>query len=259
MPNKPFIETSIDVTGKHKLKFLEKVHRYKLDGEWVSGATTINKAYPMSRGLLRWYIKQGIEEFDSGKKLKAAADVGTLTHDYLFALRTGGKFDLSKIEGHKDEEKIRKRFLEADKWVKSRENEKLIMAEKICASPQYKFAGKFDVLVERDGKYVLQDYKASKDFFESQYIQGGGYAVMIEHWYGLHVSEIEIIRLNDNTEEPESLAFSGSDVEEFKQQFITCHNTSNFQKKWGKFFEQRYEEKNPWLKKWKENNGKNNG
>lgn len=249
MSERPFVETSTDITGKHTLEFLQKVHRYRLDGEWIPGATDVKKGYPPSRQLIRYWIKQGLEEFDGGFKLKASADVGTITHNYCHALRTNGQFDPSKIIGHKDEEKIRRRLSEVDRWVKDRSNEELVMAEKICASPVHKFAGKFDVLVRVDGKLRLQDYKSAKGFFEDHFLQAGGYALMVDHWYGLKVEELEIIRFNDNVDYPDSFVIKGADVEDFKQQFLTCKATRDFQKKWGIFFEKKYEATNPWLKK----------
>jgi hypothetical protein len=251
----PFIETAIDHTGKHKLEFLQKVHRYKLDGEFVPGATDTKKGYPPGRALIRYWIKQGLEEFDGGFKLKAQADVGTLTHDYCHAIRTHNDQEkikvLKQVPGHKDEEKIKRRLSDADKWCKDRESEEeVIMAEKICAMIPERVAGKFDVIVRRKdtGLLRLQDYKSAKGHFEDAFIQEGGYSKMILSWYGLKISELEVIRFNDNVDYPDSYVVEGNDVQDFEKQFMTCLDTRNFQRKWGAVFEAKYKKENPWIK-----------
>jgi len=239
-----------DVRNGHTLTFRENpYHVYTLDGEKIPGGTDVKKAYPPSRQLIRYYIKQGLEEFDSGRKLKKQADVGTWMHDYCHAKRTNTAIDLNPILGHPDELKIRKRLKEVDKWVATLENEEVIAAEKIVASVKHKFGGKFDVLVKRDNKIILQDYKSAKGFFEDQFIQEGGYAIAIEEWLGIHVDGLEIVRFNDNTEEPQRLCFDNpADVEEFKEQFLRCRYSRIFMRKWEKFFSEKYEAENPWIK-----------
>lgn len=253
-----------DVRHGHTLTFRENpYHVYKLDDLKIPGGTDIKKAYPPSRALIIYYIKQGLDEFVNGWRLKKQADVGTAMHDYCYALRTGKPFDKSEYNGHPDQAKIFKRFAEVDKWVPTLTNEKLLAAEQIVARvcdfhkahPGVEhaeclcFAGKFDVLVEVNGKVRLQDYKSAKGFFEDQFIQQGGYALAIEEWLGIKVDELETIRFNDNTDEPARYCIDDpKDVQEFKDQFLTLRKSRWFQKKWGKFFEDKYKADNPWIK-----------
>ncbi len=252
----------------HTLEFKENPgHVYKLDGVKIPGGTDIKKAYPPSPALIQYYIKQGLAEFKSGRNLKKKADVGTYMHSYAYAKRNNLVTEVNRlqqeIKGHNDENKIRKRFTEVDKWVPTLSNEKLIASEQIVArvcefhekNPGVNypkclcFAGKFDVLVEVNGRVRLQDYKSAKGFFEDQFIQQGGYALAIEYWMGVKVEELETIRFNDNTDTPERFCIDNpDDVEEFKAEFLLLRQSRLFQKKWGRFFNLKYKAANPWRK-----------
>lgn len=245
---KPLIETSIDITGKHVLEFYSKAHRYKLDGEFITSTTDTKKGYPPSEQLIKYWIKQGMDEFESGKKLKKQASVGTLMHAYCHALRTNTPFNKNQIIGHPQEKQLQRRFNEVEEWVKERSNEKVIMAEKLAAMITRKVAGKFDVLVEVGGKLRLQDYKSAKGHFEDAFIQLGGYSLMIKEWYNLDVQELEVIRFNDNTEKPSPYLIGQHDIGDFQKQFLVCKDTRDFQKSWGALFTEKYKKENPWLK-----------
>ena len=254
-----------DTKNGHVLTFRENpYHVYTLDALKVPGGTDVKKAYPPSRALIKYYIKQGLEEFESGRRLKKQADVGTAMHDYCYARRMNQPFDKSEFYTHPDQIKIFKRFEEVDKWVPTLADEKIIAAEKIvahvCEIHQEKpgipnpeclcFAGKFDMLVEVRGKVRLQDYKSAKGFFEDQFIQQGGYAIAIEEWMGIKVDELETIRFNDNTNEPARFCIDDpKEVQEFKEQFLTLRKSRRFMRKWEKFFSEMYAEQNPWLKR----------
>ncbi len=207
-----------EVRHGHTLTFRENpYHVYKLDDRKIPGSTDVKKGYPPSRQLIRYYIKQGLEEFDSHKQLTKQADVGTAMHDYCHARRLNQPFDKNVFIGHPDAEKIFKRFGEVDKWLPTVADDKVIAAEEIIAwvcplhrnadekIPQTSayctcFGGKFDCLIERDGLFILQDYKSAKGHFADQFIQAGGYDIALEYWRGIKVSGYEVIRFNDNTE-----------------------------------------------------------
>lgn len=264
----PLIES---FKGGHTLTFDEDQHVYALDGKIVPGATEVKKGYPISFLLEQWKIGEGAkfvleffrdwrtneDDFPSEAKckeliklaksatkriLEETADIGTLMHDYAFSKRLAKPFDWSRVEGHKDEEQIRKRLVEVDWWVEERfKEEEVVEAETIIASVEHRFAGKFDCLVRRNGKLRLQDYKSSKNFYPDQFIQLGGYAIALEEWMGLKVQEFEVIRFNDNTSEPATLAFDKEvDLEDFKTQFLRCRYTREFQNKWGRHFDRLY-------------------
>lgn len=252
----------------HYLTFDEEYHVYTLDGKLVPGATDVKKGFPEPFQLIQWKIGKGAEfivdrfrehyaeakqfppknvlaKWLSGAKtatkdtLDRTADIGTLMHDYCWALRTNQAFDSSRVAGHEHEAQILKRLAEVKQWVTERQlTERVLRAEEIIASIKYKFGGKFDCLVERsDGKIILQDYKSAKGFYVEQFIQGGGYSIALKEWLGIKIDGIEIIRFNDNTDRPESKVIDRpKQIKSFEQQFIRCRETREFQRAWEKVF-----------------------
>jgi hypothetical protein len=262
----------------HYLTFDDEKHIYILDGELVPGATDVKKGYPTSFVLEQWgrgkaaeYVLDALTEECDGKRypktdvnwplkkthikelikeaknatqrvLEETADVGTIMHDYCYAIRLRKHYDDTRLLGHKDEATIRQRFLEVDKWCAERDKEETVVAaEEIVGSCLYKFAGKFDVVVRRHdtGNFRLQDYKSSKGFYVDQFIQAGGYRQAIKETLRLDIRELEIIRFNDNTEEPDPMLMTEG-IEDFTREFILCRNTRSFQRKWEPVFDKLY-------------------
>lgn len=235
---------SKDKTGKHLLVFDEDEHVYKLDGKIVPGATGIKKAYPPSEALVQYMIRQGIDEYKTGKKLKRKAGVGTVLHDYAFCLRTGKKFDEKVLDGHVDADEIKTRMKLVDQFLLDQHDD-VIMAEEIIASVDYQYGGKFDVLVRRGDEIILQDYKSSKGFFEDQFIQLGLYARALSEWKGIEVTGFEVIRFSEKAERPESFLIADSTaLTEFIEQGLRCRQTLQFQDKWKVFFDKKYKDEN---------------
>jgi hypothetical protein len=254
-------------SGGHVLEFHEacechgkRAHLYILNDRIVPGATDVKKGYPVGRQLIRYFINQGIEEFDSGRKLKKDADIGTYMHDYCHALRMNLKLEAQRIQleiaGHPDEDRIRRRLDEVTQWVNERrETERVVAAEEIVAyvcsyhrgltadeSACNCAAGKFDCLVEKNGRIILQDYKSAKGFFVEQFIQAGGYSKMLKHWNNIQVDGLEIIRFNDNTEKPDAFLIDNSRaIQDFQEQFFRCRDTRTFQNVWETYFSEKYE------------------
>lgn len=245
------ITESIDITGAHKLQFIEekRKHQYLLNGPIVPGVTTIKKTYPPSDALIRYYIKQGIEEFKSGKKLKRQAAIGTFTHDYAYHKRINRMDLFPPIPKELDQDQVIHRMKLVDKWLDGN-TDKLVMAEEIVASIEHQYAGKFDVLVNKHGKLILQDYKSSKGFFEDQFIQLGGYALALKEWKNIEVEGLEVIRFSDDEDEPKSFLIDDCcHIKEFISQFVNLVKTYKFQFVWKTMFEKMYEEEHPYIKK----------
>lgn len=242
------ITTSTDWTGTHTLTFEKdtKKHDYKLDGQKVVGVTTIKKAYPPSEALIQYFIRQGIDEYKSGKKLKRQADIGTVMHDYCHCKRLGQPFEWKTVEVHPDRKILEARIKLIDQWLATQTDE-IVLAEQSIASVKYQYCGTFDVLVKRGNHYILQDYKSTKGFFEDQFIQLGLYAQALEEWLNIGVAGLEVIRFADNAEKPES--FLTDDVSDFREQGLRLKQTYDFQHKWKSFFDKKYKEEVLWKKK----------
>lgn len=242
------ITESRDHTGQHVLTFEKSArkHCYTLDGKTVIGVSSIKKAYPPSDGLIQYMIKQGIEEYKTGAKLKRAASVGTVMHDYAHCKRLKLPFDQAQVALHPDKDLLLGRFALVDQWLEQQTDE-IVLAEKSVASVTFQYCGTFDVLVRRGAQLVLQDYKSTKGFFEDQFIQLGLYAQAVQEWLNLEVGALEVIRFADDAEKPES--FLTTDVDDFREQGLRLRATVEFQHKWKTFFDAKYKESLGWKKK----------
>lgn len=188
------ILTSTSWDGKHVLEFNEGSHRYKLDGERVKGATTVGAAYPKAEALIRWMVKQGIEEYVNKTQLTKGADVGTALHTFAECYEKGIPFDqrLIDLSPYKvDIERVIGRFLN---WRKSN-TDKIVASEEIVASVELQIGGKIDTLRDREGLgLVLSDYKTSKGIYMEQLNQVVGiYRRAYREWKNLDIPYVEIV------------------------------------------------------------------
>lgn len=253
---------SRDHKQKHWLTFYKEKHIYVLNGEIAPSASDIKLAYPKSPFLLQWDKGQTAEyvleyfkawlglgwpldqkalltnaKSASKAKVDDLAIVGSLMHDYAHSKRLGQPFtQWEAVNSSEHYEKIIKRFGEVDKWADQRNKEETVIeAEQIIASVKHNYAGTFDVLVKRNGKVRLQDYKSAKGFYIDQFIQAALYSIALKEWKNIKVDEFEIIRFNDNTEEPASLVISAKrQIAVLEEQALRLRHTRSFQNEWEK-------------------------
>lgn len=184
--------TSYD--GKHVLEFNEGSHRYKLDGERVKGVTTVNGAYPKAEALIRWMVKQGIEEYVSKSKMIKGGDIGTVLHSFAECYEKGLPFDQRLVEQSPYKTEIERVIGRFTTWRKGNNDEVLAM-EAIVASVELQVGGKIDTLRKREGLgLVLSDYKTSKGIYMEQLLQViGGYRRMYREWLNIVIPYVEIV------------------------------------------------------------------
>lgn len=194
LETQPKIITSTSWDGKHTLEFNEGSHRYKLDGKRIKGATTVNSGYPKAEALIRWMVKQGIEEYVNKTQMQKGADIGTILHNYAECYEKGLAFDRTLIETSQHKSEIERVIDRFTNW-RSNNSDKVLRMEDIIASVELQVGGKIDTLRERDGLgLVLSDYKTSKDIYMEQLLQViGGYRRMLREWLNLDVPYVEIV------------------------------------------------------------------
>lgn len=243
----------------HVLEFNEKNHRYKLDGAFVPGVTTLIKAtLPEGEGLINWRVKQAVEyvhskwrsletmpesvsdwELEVGakaliahrQKLDEAGNIGTALHNYIEAIEAGQTPPPHGLTGDLEAAFV-KAVAAYNQYTHEHGPIKLLHAELGIASPTYKYAGKFDRLHEREGKVVLSDFKTSKAIYPSHLIQLGGYSLALREWMDVDVDELEILRFGKDGEfEPLTIA-DKSVILELEGQFVRCRQTFDFLKKY---------------------------
>lgn len=191
---KPNITTSTSSDGNHVLEFNEGSHRYKLDGVGVRGATTIGSAYPKAEALIRWMVKQGIEEYTTQAQKKKGGEIGTILHTFAECYEKKLPFDpklVTESGFHTECEQVIERFLT---WRKGNKD-KIIASEELVASVELQVGGKVDTLREREGLgLVLSDYKTSKGIYMEQLLQViGGYRRMYREWRNWIIPYVEIV------------------------------------------------------------------
>jgi hypothetical protein len=155
-------------------------------------------------------------------------------HEYAFLVETKG--DVTKFEKAiadlpaAPKIQVWKAIDKFKAWHK-KNNDELVGAELLVASPTYKFCGKFDKLARRNGKLILSDYKSSKDIYLDQFIQMGAYGIAIYEWMGLLIDGMEILRFGKEDGEFETMLIDDKDeMMEFANQAIRCRQTFEFKK-----------------------------
>ena len=160
--------------------------------EEVPSVTTILKVMNKP-GIANWANSLGWKRQSYNKVLEEKADHGTfvheLFHEYMF--KEGKKFDISQpgtvelIKLYLDTFKI---FLEENKV-------KPIWGEKSFSTDLY--GGTIDLLCEMDGVSTLLDFKTSKKFYSSHFIQLGAYIQLLEY-NDIYVKQVGIVQVSEN-------------------------------------------------------------
>lgn len=157
--------------------------------EEVPSVTTILKvlnkpAIPLWANALGWK-RQSYK-----KVLDEKAEHGTFIHElyseYMF--KEGKKFDISQpgtVELIKDYLEVFKIFLEEHKIEP-------IWGEKSFSTEFY--GGTVDLLCKMDGKLTILDFKTSKTFYSSHFIQLGAYIQLLEY-NGIFVEQVGIAQV----------------------------------------------------------------
>ena len=173
------------------LKFYDASHRYKLDGAWVPGVTTIiGKGLPKP-ALMYWsartvaeYVADNqadVERFwQLGRgpmvaalkempwqKRDTAAVRGTEVHDLAERLVHGEQVDVPEhlaeyVQGYVE-------------WI-DKEQPEVIWTERPVGNRKWGYAGKFDLIVKMRGKVWLLDNKTSSGVYGDNAVQVAAYA-----------------------------------------------------------------------------------
>lgn len=177
--------------GKHTGVFTAGNHRYKIDGQYKKGVTTILGATLAKPALMLWPLNECLKSlgatFNEGDKSwmipldkliitaedlnKAAkahtvkkdkgADVGTQVHElaetFLRAYKRGDKQIQAVI--NKDTQKPYKAF--TDWFTSLGEDVEVVDVERVVYSEVFDFAGTFDFILKINGKVYLCDLKTS--------------------------------------------------------------------------------------------------
>lgn len=185
---------SVTVPAGFTISYTDEDHKYQIDGEPVTGVTTLLGAC-LPKGGLDWWaarlVCSGVVELaarglypedaqDAEDLLRAhglwftqiksdAAARGTAVHDAFERLGSGEKIRLSDYGEQRG-------YVQAiNKWWLERSPE-MVAQELSVGSKRFGFAGRFDLLCRIDGDLWLVDLKTSKRVYDSHHWQLGLYS-----------------------------------------------------------------------------------
>lgn len=252
----------IQSTSKgHYLTFDDEKHTYTLDGVQITGVTNANKqGYPAAPSLIVWLSKQAawytieqLKQFpeqvnrlpeylldeiakkatQAGKKIaKAAADIGSIVHEYAETYPDTSDLLSRTINSHVDKEKILACINEFIKW-EADSKYVTIDAEQTIASVTYQYAGKYDRLVKSGSKIILIDFKTSSGIFAEHKIQvGGAYRQALMEWRDIAIDGIDLVRFGKDGSFEHELITNKGKLDDFKEQFIRNLQTAKFREEY---------------------------
>lgn len=189
-------------TTKHGLTFTPANHRYRLDGKWVPGVTTVIGVLEKP-AIPKWAAKsvaeyvadnrEAVEHlYAAGRgpmvaslkeipwqKRDAAADRGTQFHDYAERLLLGEEIDVPDEQVPLVESALA--FMED--W-----DIRPVLNEQCVASREHWYAGKLDLVADHNrGPRAIFDWKSGKAIYESAAFQLNAYGHA--EFYGEHGNE----------------------------------------------------------------------
>ena len=197
--------------------------------EEVPSVTTILKVMNKP-GIANWANSLGWKRQSYNKVLEEKADHGTfvheLFHEYMF--KEGKKFDISQpgiIE-------LMKKYIEGFKYFEEQVNLKPIWGEKSFSCDLY--GGTIDLLCEIDGKLTILDFKTSKKFYSSHFIQLGAYIQLLEY-NNIKVEQVGIAKVNENGIDLKVKSIDEMDdyVDLFNSLMNTFYMVYELNKEWG--------------------------
>ena len=98
-------------------------------------------------------------------------------------------------------------------------NFKVIWTEKKFISKKLMFGGCPDLLVKKDGKYILVDFKTSKAMYSDMIIQLSCYAELIRENDGIEIDRAVIVRFPKDNDDTEIRKFSKEELAVGLKQF----------------------------------------
>ena len=169
---------------------------YILKDKKLPSVTTIIGRFKNATGLIIWSNQLGLKGLNYFDELKNAGNIGTNLHDLaeLAILKKDYQIPEDPTVLH-----CFNQFLE---WWDNLTCE-VIWTEKKYISKKLNVGGCPDLLLKKDGKYILVDFKTSKAIYSDMLIQLSCYAELIRENDGIEIDRAVIVRFpkdNDDTE-----------------------------------------------------------
>ena len=185
---------------------------YEIQGKKLPSVTTIINRFKNATGLIIWSNQLGLKGLNYFDELKKAGDTGTALHDLaeLHILEKDYELPEDPIAVH-----CFQQFIE---WWESLDWE-VIWTEKKYTSKKLNVGGCPDLLVKKDGKYILVDFKTSKAVYSDMLIQLSCYAELIKENDNIEIDRAVIVRFPKDDDETEIIKFFTEDLAVGLKQF----------------------------------------
>ena len=185
---------------------------YLLKGKKVPSVTTIIGRFKNATGLIIWSNQLGLKGINYFDELKKAGDTGTSLHDLAELHIKGEEYQLP------DDPTVRHCFNQFLEWWNNT-NYKVTWTEKKMGSKKLEVGGCPDLLVKKDGKYILVDFKTSKSLYSDFIIQLSAYTELIRESEGIEIDKAIIVRFPKEDDDTEIKEFSKEDLAVGLKQF----------------------------------------
>jgi len=201
------------------------MHIYKYEGKEYPSVTTIIKLISNNDDLMNWANFMGFKRKNIKDILEKSSEFGSSVHLYLQKFLENEPLNYDEIENSINRHSVPKVIDEFKKFI-SDYNYETIFTEKVLISPTLGFAGTCDWLCKLDGLVTLVDFKTSKTYHDTMFLQLGGYnKLLLEK--GIEIDRAMIINVSENGCKPHSI--SRKKLDDFSDAFCTL---SEFYLKW---------------------------
>lgn len=197
--------------------------KYELKGKKLPTTTQVIGRFKNATGLIIWSNQLGLQGLNYFDELKKAGNTGTALHDLaeLYILKKEYELPDDPIAIHCFEQ-----FIE---WWESLDCE-VIWTEKKYTSEKLNVGGCPDLLVKKDGKYILVDFKTSKAVYSDMLIQLSCYAALIKENDGIEIDRAVIVRFPKDDDETEIKKFFKDDLAVGLKQFTLLRKAFDLDK-----------------------------
>ena len=187
------------------------------DGKRVPSVTTIISKFKESGGLIHWAWDLGIQGIDYRKVRDEAANAGTLAHNMVEAMITGG--DPMASTGPEEQlTKARNAFRLYEEWAKQ-SNLRVIETEVQLVSERYRFGGCLDAMFVNE-RLSLGDWKTSNSVYSDYLYQLAGYAILWEENRPDQPIDGGYHLMRFAKDDPDFAHYHWGDLEEAKEGFL---------------------------------------
>lgn len=210
---RPIFQPSVDHTTYRNSK-----------GLVIPSSTTLLKLLSKDE-LVPWANWLGFKKIDVKTEVESHAYVGKIAHALIEEYLLHGTIGQGFYEHNnrlREFQAIKNSFMSFIKFFVPEAPKFKIIRNEFSISGD-KFGGTLDLLCEYNGKLTLADFKTSKSFYMSMFMQMGSYDLLLRETEGIEVEQYMIIRLDKKTGKPAKVMIC--DDSEHMQLYRDCFNS----------------------------------